>query len=238
MARTSQLDLPLLAPAQAQKHVTVNEALARLDAAAQLSVVSSALAQPPASPAEGERFLVPSGGAGAWYGRAGNIAVWSNGGWIYLAPRPGWRVWDESARGWQFHDGRSWIGDAVAVSAGGASTLISILEFDHPIAAGTANTTTNRIPAQAQLVGLTGRVLSAIGGAGVTGWRIGVAGADNRYGSGLGLAVNSYLVGLSGAPVTYYAATPLRLTAEGGSFASGRVRLAMHVVRLEPPRAV
>ena len=37
MAKTAQLDLPLVMPAQAQKHVTVNEALARLDAAAQLA---------------------------------------------------------------------------------------------------------------------------------------------------------------------------------------------------------
>ena len=40
MARTAQLDLPLVMPAQAQKHVTVNEALARLDAAAQLHDVA------------------------------------------------------------------------------------------------------------------------------------------------------------------------------------------------------
>ena len=32
MTDTSQLGLPLLEPAQAQKHVTVNEALVRLDA--------------------------------------------------------------------------------------------------------------------------------------------------------------------------------------------------------------
>jgi hypothetical protein len=65
-----------------------------------------------------------------------------------------------------------------------------------------------------------------------------VAGSDNRYGSGLGLALNSYLRGLSGAPVTYYADTPLLLTAEGGAFAAGTVRLALHLVELEPPQAV
>ncbi len=32
MTDTTRLGLPLLAPAQAQKHVTVNEALGRLDA--------------------------------------------------------------------------------------------------------------------------------------------------------------------------------------------------------------
>ena len=49
MARTAQLSLPLVMPSQAQKHVTVNEALARLDAAAQLRVHSSRSRCPPAS---------------------------------------------------------------------------------------------------------------------------------------------------------------------------------------------
>ena len=94
------------------------------------------------------------------------------------------------------------------------------------------------IPNQAQVIGVTGRVVSALAGPGLTGWRIGVAGSDNRYGSGLGSEVNSYLVGLSGAPVTYYAPTPLLITAEGGSFASGQIRLAVHVLCLIPPRSV
>lgn len=42
MARTTQLGLPLVLPSQAQKHVTVNEALVRIDAATQLSVRSAA----------------------------------------------------------------------------------------------------------------------------------------------------------------------------------------------------
>jgi hypothetical protein len=65
-----------------------------------------------------------------------------------------------------------------------------------------------------------------------------VAGSDSRYGSGLGIGLNSYLIGLSGTPVTYYEATPLLLSAEGGSLSSGTVRLALHVVQLEPPRPV
>ena len=88
------------------------------------------------------------------------------------------------------------------------------------------------------MLGVTGRVVAALAGPGLTGWRIGVAGSDNRYGAGLGIALNSYLLGLSGAPVTYYAPTPLVVTAEGGSFASGRIRLALHVAYLIPPRSV
>ncbi len=76
-----------------------------------------------------------------------------------------------------------------------------------------------------------------LSGTGVTGWKVGVAGSADRYGSGLGAAAGSYLVGLSGSPVTYYSATPLLLTSEGGAFASGTVRLAIHVLTLQPPRA-
>ncbi len=49
MSETYQFKLALLEAAQAQKHVTVNEAFARLDALAQLRVQSRS-ADVPASP--------------------------------------------------------------------------------------------------------------------------------------------------------------------------------------------
>ena len=238
MAKTAQLELPLLAPSQAQKHVTVNEALARLDAVAQLRVVSSSLSAPPAGASEGAGYLVAAGPSGDWAGQAGRIAVRSNGGWAFLAPRAGWRAWDEGRGGHWLHDGTAWVADAVVASPNGAGTTWKVLEFDHVIVPGTTNTTATAIPAQAQVIGVTGRVIGAVGGSGLTGWRLGVAGSDNRYGSGLGIELNSYVAGLSGSPVTYYAATSLLLTAEGGSFGSGKIRLALHCVGIEPPRAV
>ena len=238
MARTAQLDLPLVMPAQAQKHVTVNEALARLDAAAQLRVISSLLSTPPASAVDGQSYLVPAGASGEWQGSAGRIAVWSNGGWTYLVPKPGWRAWDESLLGQRTFDGSGWVPDAVAVSPNGAGTRVRVIELAHAVTPGGSNQTSVPIPGSAQVVGVTGRVIEALSGPGLSGWRIGVSGSDNRYGSGLGIGLNSYLVGLSGSPVTYYAATPLLLTAEGGSFAAGTIRLALHILQLEPPRAV
>lgn len=237
MASTVHLGLPLLAASQAQKHVTVNEALAILDAAAQLHVSSSVVATPPTSAAEGTSFLLPAAANGDWAGKSGNIAVWSNGGWIFLTPRSGWRVWDASRQGWHFFDGTAWIADAVVASQHGAGMIWKVIEFDHVIAPGASNPTLIVIPSHTQVVGITGRVLNALSGSGLTSWRVGVVGADNRYGMGLGLARNSYVVGLSGSPVTYFADTPLLLTAEGGVFASGSVRLALNVVQLTPPRA-
>jgi hypothetical protein len=237
MSRTAQLALPLVLPAQAQKHVTINEALARLDAVAQLRVVSSQVATPPASAVDGAGYVVPAGATGAWAGKAGQVAVWCNGGWIFLVPKAGWRAWDEGAGGSRMFDGVRWVADAVAVSAGGAATALRILELEHAVTAGATNLTAVSIPAQAQVIGVTGRVTTAITGS-LSGWRVGVAGSDNRYGSGLGTGANSYLIGLSGAPVTYYAPTPLLISAEGGSFAAGAVRLAVHLVELVPPREV
>ena len=238
MARTAQFDLPLVLPAQAQKHVTVNEAFARLDAVAQLRLVSSELVAPPGGADEGAAYLLPAGAGGAWEGQAGRIAVRSNGGWVFVTPRAGWRAWDIGAQAYRTCYGAGWVANAVAVSPGGAGTQMRVLEFDHAVTAGASNQTAVQIPAQAQVTGVTGRLIGALTGAGLTGWRVGVDGSDNRYGSGLGIELNSYLRGLSGAPVTYYTPTPLLLSAEGGVFAAGEVRLALHLVELEPPQSV
>lgn len=237
MARTAHLDLPLVMPAQAQKHVTVNEALTRLDATVQLRVISSETGEPPAGAAEGASYIVPAAATGEWAGQAASIAVRVNGGWVYLAPRAGWRAWDEGRFRPRVFDGAGWVEDALAVSLHGAATLARVLEFDHAVVPGASNLTSVAIPDRAQVVGVTGRVVEAVTGPGLTGWRVGIGGAEDRYGSGLGTGQGSYLLGLSGAPVTYYGATPLVLTAEGGSFAAGTIRLAVHLAELVPPRA-
>ena len=59
---TPTLALPLIAAGQAQKHVTHNEALIQLDALVQLACRDKDLGAPPASPAEGDRYLVLSAG--------------------------------------------------------------------------------------------------------------------------------------------------------------------------------
>ena len=96
MADTPNLVLPYLAANQSQKHVTVNEALRRLDALVQVTVQSAALATPPGSPAEGQRWIIPAAPTGAWAGRAGQIAAWQDGAWAFHAPLDGWTAVDVS----------------------------------------------------------------------------------------------------------------------------------------------
>ena len=108
---TPRLGLPLLQEAQAQKHVTHNEALAALDALVQPVVVDRDRTGPPATPAEGDCHVVAPGGTGAWEGRSGQVAVFSNGGWLFLAPRAGWRVRVLAEAVELVHDGADWVTD-------------------------------------------------------------------------------------------------------------------------------
>jgi hypothetical protein len=90
---TTHLLLPYILAAQAQKHVTHNEALRLLDAMVQLSVLDRDLTVPPASPADGDRYIVASGATGLWAGWDLNVAFWIDGVWLRLVPRPGWLAW-------------------------------------------------------------------------------------------------------------------------------------------------
>ncbi|HWE16596.1 MAG TPA: DUF2793 domain-containing protein, partial [Hyphomicrobiaceae bacterium] len=90
---TSNLSLPFIVAAQAQKHVTHNEALRALDAIVQLGVLDKDLSAPPGSPVEGARYIVGPAPSGAWAGQAGKIAAYQDGAWAYYAPRAGWLAW-------------------------------------------------------------------------------------------------------------------------------------------------
>src|SRR5262249_35420654 len=78
-----------LAAAQAQKHVTHNEALLKLDALLFARLLDRDLAAPPASPADGDTYLVHAGATGDWSGHDGAIAYAVDGAWRFYAPFTG-----------------------------------------------------------------------------------------------------------------------------------------------------
>lgn len=112
---TSNLSLPYIMPAQAQKHVTHNEAIRALDVMVQLAVLDRDRTEPPAEPAEGDRHIVATGATGAWAGYDGRVAAWQDGGWTFLAPRAGWRAAVIGERIMAWFDGANWSAEAEAI---------------------------------------------------------------------------------------------------------------------------
>ena len=91
MDSTPNLALPYITHAQAQKHVTHNEALPTLDTIVQLAVQDKDLSAPPESPASGGRYIVGASPSGAWTGRANDIAAWQDmRGHSIRSRRVGW----------------------------------------------------------------------------------------------------------------------------------------------------
>ncbi|MBO9473794.1 DUF2793 domain-containing protein [Shimia sp. R10_1] len=108
--RSPNLDMPFIQPSQAQKHVTHNEALEYLDALVGLSVKAFDAVDPPVGAAEGERYALGVGASGDWAGQDGMLAVWANGGWLYLAPQEGWRAFGEAEQALRIYRGGQWAG--------------------------------------------------------------------------------------------------------------------------------
>ena len=109
MDTTPNLDLPYIASAQAQKHVTHNEAIRALDALVQLSVIDRDLTSPPATPANGDRYIVPAGASGAWSGHAGSVAAFQDGTWAYYSSLEGWLAWVADEDRLVAWDGTQWV---------------------------------------------------------------------------------------------------------------------------------
>jgi hypothetical protein len=101
--------LPLLASGQAQKEITHNEAIVRLDGLLHAALESRTLTTPPATPAVGALWLVPVAGAtGAWAGQGGKLALSTSGGWRFVAPPAGLMLWSKPDGGPAVFDGATW----------------------------------------------------------------------------------------------------------------------------------
>jgi uncharacterized protein DUF2793 len=134
MPETSpRLDLPYIQPSQAQKHVTHNEALLRLDALVQMTVLAMAATVPPALPAAGDMHALGTAPLSDWAGQAGRLALWDGVSWQFIAPQEGWRCFDRGS------------GQAYVFEAGAWRRELSQLENLAGVGIGTTPDAVNRL---------------------------------------------------------------------------------------------
>ncbi len=124
MTETTRLKLPLLAAAQAQKHVTINEALTLLDLLTGIiPVLSRTYAAPPEGNSDGDVYILAGSGTGDWSGYdANDVVMMIDGGWRRALPSTGMvaTIADE-ANYYVAWDGTAW--SAVANAPNPSATL-------------------------------------------------------------------------------------------------------------------
>lgn len=234
MTDTPRLSLPVIEAAQAQKHVTHNEALALLDALTQLTAESRALTAPPGAPADGACYIPAAGASGAWSGWDGQVAVYSGGGWLRIAPVSGLKAWVKAERLTVTYEDGVWR-DGIALTAHGGRVTLRAKEEELTLAGAYVETADAAfIPDRAVVLGVSSRTTLAIAGA--SSYGVGIASNSTQFGNLLGTALGSTNIGVIG-PSGFYADTKVRVTANGSNFTAGKVRLVVYFLEMSAPSA-
>jgi len=124
MSETFNLGLPFIDGAQAQKHVTHNEALRKIDTQIHAHALRRDLTFPPASPQESEAYLIAENATGFWQGHDNEYAVFQDGAWTFSSIKAGFTLWviaDEVLTVWS---GTEWLD---FIGAGSIPTQVDLL---------------------------------------------------------------------------------------------------------------
>lgn len=242
MPLSSRLELPYLEPAQAQKHVTHNEALRDLDMLVQMTVEGFDQNTPPALPVAGQIFALGAAPTDDWAGQAGMLALREQVGWHFVPPRAGWmatlsgstelRVWNGSD--WQSASAQSQNLDGLGVNTtsdptnrlavSAAATLLTHEGSDHRLTINKASGTDT-----ASLLFQSGWVGHAeMGLAGSTGFSIKVSPDGGTWVSALEVdPVTGSVSAQTGLEVAghqaYHAGNLLGIVSQSGGLPTGAV---------------
>ena len=130
------------------------------------------------------------------------------------------------------NNGRVTLLERVAVkSTSGATTAMQVEEEELTLS-GAYVESSIAIPNRAIVLGVSTRTTEAVTGA--SSYDCGIAGEPSKFGGSLGVAAGSANSGVIG-PTAFYSDTPIRLTANGGNFTGGKVRIAIHTLTCGVP---
>lgn len=108
MSSSPRLGLPFLSVGQAQKEYTHNEALQTLDLVVAAAVEEPPLASPPANPALGTCYIVAEDATDVWAGKSQCVTGWTSGGWRFVTPVEGMRMYVRSTGTWAIFRNGAW----------------------------------------------------------------------------------------------------------------------------------
>ena len=146
----------------------------------------------------------------------------------------GLKAWVKAERVTVTYEDGVWR-DGIALTAHGGRVTLRAKEEEVTLTGAFVETTDAAfIPDRAIVLGVSSRTTLAITGA--TSYGVGTAPNATKFGNLLGIALGSTNVGVIG-PTAFYADTKVRVTANGGSFTAGKVRLIVYFLEMSAPTA-
>ena len=232
MSSTGRLGLPYIITSQAQKEVTHNEALNRLDAFV-TPVVADIADAPPGSPTVGDLYIVGTSPSGDFTGHENELAQYLTGGWVFYAPFKWMDAVVESLDTRMAYDGSGWVPFGLIMKDTGEYLRVGHQQEDVTVDSGAfKDTSTIAIPNRAILLTVNVRVLTAVTGA--SSFDVGISGETSKFGGSIGIGMDSTNIGVIG-PTAFYSDTPIRLTANGSDFTGGVIRTTMQYLQPKGP---
>lgn len=116
MTNSNNLAFTFIEQGQAQKEVTANNALRRIDAILNTSALDKDLTAPPSVINEGDLYIVASSATGDWAGQDGKIAWYTSSAWVFITPQEGMSLWLADEDTLYVYNGASWTTLTSAVS--------------------------------------------------------------------------------------------------------------------------
>ncbi len=115
MTESNNIKAKFVSQSQAQKEVTINDAIAALDALQNRGAEDKDISTPPGSPAEGEVYIVGGSPTGAWDGKEKQIAYFSTG-WKFITPNEGLTIWVNDEDKMYSFDGADWVASSISTN--------------------------------------------------------------------------------------------------------------------------
>ncbi|WP_042195858.1 DUF2793 domain-containing protein [Paenibacillus camerounensis] len=168
--------------------------LAKHNIEPQSSVKDQNLTAPPASPLEGDRYIIPAAATGIWAGKSSQIAEYQSAAWVYYPPAVGWTAYVDDEQKIYSWNGSAWV------RTGGA--LQTITAGNGLTGGGQADSVTLNIGAGSGIT-VTADAIAVTAGKGIT------------------VDANGVAANIDGSSIVYDAANGNKLTVasiDGGTF--------------------
>ncbi|MCH2547472.1 MAG: DUF2793 domain-containing protein [Alphaproteobacteria bacterium] len=231
MSSTGRLGLPYIVTAQAQKEVTHNDGLNRLDAFV-TPVVADIASAPPGSPTVGDLYIVGASATGDFAGEEDKLAQYLTGGWVFYTPFKWMDAFVEASDSRYAYNGSNWVPFGLIMKDTGEYLRVGHKQEDVTVSSGVFVDTTIQIPDRSILLTVNVRVTTAVTGA--SSFDVGISGETSKFGGSIGIGQDSTNIGIIG-PTAFYSDTAVRLTANGSDFTGGVIRTTMQYFKPKGP---